>query len=202
MISGYNIYLGDDSSVRDTFAWQKMPGTPYNQIPYPGDTDGDNTRELIPLDILVNGRMYYAIVRTVGPDGRESASSNLAVFRPLAQGSFIISSNHEATDGGFNFEDESLVPGRGPRSDIYLYDNGEKVGLSSPNRLGAGMRKSLIFESSGDKNGDETVQISTGEKLIVKTKAGRAEITIEEIIGKYPETKARIEYIFYPDNPK
>ncbi len=52
------------------------------------------------------------------------------------------------------------------------------------------------------KSGDETVQISTGEKLIVKTKAGRAEITIEEIIGKYPETKARIDYKYFPDNPK
>ncbi len=151
MISGYNIYLGDDSAVSDTAAWKKMPGTPYNPTPYPGDTDGDNSKESMPLDRLTNGRTYYVMVRTVGPDGRESESSNLTVFRPLAQGSFIISSNHEASDGGFNFEDESSAPGRGPRSDIYLYDNGAKVGLSSPSRLGAGMRRSLIFESGSDQ---------------------------------------------------
>ncbi|HBZ00568.1 MAG TPA: hypothetical protein DEO84_04510, partial [candidate division Zixibacteria bacterium] len=104
VISGYNIYLGN--GIKDSSAWKSNPGTPYNQTPYPGDTDGDISHESLPLDNLTNGIKYIALVRTVGPDGRESASSNLVSFQPLAHGEFIISANHEAPNGGFNFESE------------------------------------------------------------------------------------------------
>jgi hypothetical protein len=200
-IAGYNIYLEDDSAVKDTLAWKRKPGEPYNHNPYPGDTDGDISKESIPLENLISGTTYFAFVRLVGADGKESGSSNIAVFQPLAHGKFTITDNHEVSDGGYNFENEMAVPGRDPRSDIYLYATSEKIGLSSPSRLGAGFRKSR-FASAGDPTKiDETIQISTGDKIEIKTKYGRAEIVIEDLT-KYPNANARIRYNFYPDKAK
>jgi len=199
VISGYNIYLGN--GIKDSSAWRSNPGTPYNQTPYPGDTDGDISHESLPLDNLTNGKIYLALVRTVGPDGRESASSNLVSFQPLAHGEFIISANHEAPNGGFNFESETSAPGRDPRSDIYLYAKEDKIGLSSPYRLGAGFRKSKFSILDNPASGDDTIRILKGDKLTIKTRYGRAEITIDDIFGKYPDVTAKVRYIFYPDNP-
>jgi hypothetical protein len=201
LISGYNIYLGDDSAVKDRSAWSRNPGAPYNHTPYPGDTDGDINRESIPLEHLGNGRTYLGIVRTVGPDGRESKSSNLVVFTPLASGTFIISANQEASDGGFNFESETRVPGRDPRSDIYLYATEQRVGLSSPYRLGGGLRKTR-FTGPAISTPVETIPIRKGQSIEVQTKMGRAKIRIEDILGRYPDISARISYVFHPDVPQ
>jgi len=199
VISGYNIYLRDVS--RDSSAWLSNPGTPYNQTPFPGDTDGDINHESLPLYNLTNGKMYFAIVRTVGPDGRESESSNPVSFQPLVHGEFILSTNYLVSDGGFNFESGISVPGRDPRNDLYLYATEEKIGLSSPYRLGGGFRKSKFSALGNSSSSDETIRISRGDKLAIKTRYGRAEIMIEDIFGKYPGVTVKMRYIFYPDNP-
>lgn len=182
----------------DTSTWNNDPGRPFNQVPYPGDTDGDISHESFPFERLENGRTYFALVRTVGPDGNESKSSNVVTFTPLARGVFVVSVNHEAVDGGFNFETETQVPGRDPRSDIYLYATKEKIGLSSPYRLGAGMRKTK-FGGSSNSAPVETLQITRGQSIEVITKTGVAEIKIEDISGDYPAISARISYIFHPE---
>ncbi len=201
MISGYNIYLVSESAVGDTAFWKRNPGRPYNDTPYPGDTDSNISRESMPLDNLVNGMKYFVTVRLVGSDGKESESSNIAEFTPLASGEFIISCNHDATDGGFNFENEVSVPGRDPRSDIYLYATEERTGLSSPSRLGAGLRKTAFMGMRGPVE-VETIAIVGGQNLQIKTKDGTARIRVEELIGKYPTISARISYTFRPDTPQ
>ncbi len=201
IISGYNIYLASETAVRDTALWERNPGRPYNDSPYPGDTDSDISRESMPLDNLVNGLKYYVIVRLVSSDGKESESSNLAAFTPLASGEFIISSNHDAPNGGFNFENEESVPGRDPRSDIYLYANEKRTGLSSPSRLGAGLRKTE-FIGSQENAAVETIVMGAGQRLEIRTKSGTAHIRVEELIGKYPAISARISYTFHPDTPQ
>ncbi len=200
-ISGYNIYLADNSVVKDQLAWSKKPGAAYNQTPYPGDTDGDIGRESIPLKNLDNGRSYLALVRTVGPDGGESESSNIAAFTPVARGIFIISSNQDASNGGFNFESEIQVPGRGPKSDIYLYTTEKRIGLSAPYRLGGGFRKTR-FTSSTTSTPVETISIRKGQSIEVRTKMGRADIKIEDIMGRYPDVSAKISYVFHPNQPQ
>ena len=186
----------DKRKLADTTAWQTNPGTPYNQGLYPGDTDGDIFKESMPLENLVNGNSYYALVKTVGADGRESKISNIVSFRPLARGEFILSSNQLADDGGFNFENQQQVPGRDPRSDVYLYATETKVGLSAPSRLGMGLRKTS-FRKSGNES-FETIQIKSGDKLLLKTKSGEVDIDVLSLNGRYPDITVRIGYIFYP----
>ncbi len=198
LISGYNVYLADSEGM-DNAAWADTPGTPYNGFPYPGDTDGDPSRESMPLPDLVNGQRYLAMVRTVGPDGRLSASSNVVSFMPLARGEFVISSNQASSDGGFNFEQSVRLPGRDPKNDLYLYSTETKIGLSSPNRLVPGLRKTRFGPSGNGSVSEETIRISKGESFSVKTRTGRAEIRIVEIMGKYPEISARISFTYYPD---
>ena len=197
VISGYNIYL--ENAFRDSSAWMNSPGTPYNQAPYPGDTDGDINHESMPLDNLTNGKIYFAIVKTVGPDGAESNPSNITVFQPLAHGEFILSTNYLISGGGFNFESGISMPGRDPRNDLYLYATTNKIGLSSPSRLGAGFRRSKFSVSGNGSSSDETIRISRGDKLAIKTRYGRAEITIEDILENQPVVSAKVRYIFYPD---
>jgi hypothetical protein len=199
VISGYNIYLGNNS--KDSSAWISNPGSPYNQAPYPGDTDGDINHESIPLENLTNGKIYFVIIKTVGPDGAESNPSNMAVFQPLAQGEFILSTNYLVSDGGFNFESGKSVPGRDPRNDLYLYSTANNIGLSSPYRLGAGFRKSKFSALGNGSSSDETIRISRGDKLAIKTRYGQAEITIEDILENQPVVSVKVRYIFYPDNP-
>jgi hypothetical protein len=195
-ISGYRIYLTNNTRPIDTSAWIGNPGIPYNNDLYPGDTDGDITHESYNLDNLENGKFYYAMIRTVGFDNRESALSNLVSFRPLARGEFAISTNHLGDNGGFNFETETQVPGKDRRSDLYLYSNGNKTGLSSPSRLSAGLRKTT-FSANGQEN-LETIAIKAGDKIILKTKYGDVDLTVVSLNGSYPEISAKIRYIFYP----
>lgn len=182
----------------DTLAWKSDPGAPFNHGPYPGDTDGDISQESFPLMNLANGKIMYAIVKTVGIDGRESAPSNITEFTPLAQGEFIISADHEAPDGGFDFVNSRSVPGRDPRSDIYLYATSDRIGLSSPSRLGAGLRRTWFQEPLFGKPEAETIRIGAGDRFMVKLKTGSARIRIESILGQYPDVSAKISYVYYP----
>jgi hypothetical protein len=201
LISGYDIFIGDQSRIEDRTLWSKHPGSPYNPIPYPGDTDGDISRESIQLKNLDNGRTYLAEVRTVASNGVRSEPSNIIEFTPFARGVFIISSNHEARDGGFNFETETQFPGRDPNSDIYLYATETRIGLSAPYRLGAGLRDTKFFmPPSGDPL--ETIPIRKGQSIKVQTRDGIADLKIEEIMGQYPDIAVKISYLFHPARPQ
>jgi hypothetical protein len=195
-ISGYNIYLSEKPLEEYFSEWEENRPEPYNHAPYPGDTDGDNTRESFEFAQLQNGKTYYVSVRTVGISGAESDASEEIEFTPLARGEFIISSNHSSQNGGFNFEKGVSTPARDLRCDVYLYAKRDEVGLSSPSRLSAGLRKTAFAGS--DENYSETVKIKQGDRLVVKTSGGRARIRIEKISRKGLEAEAVIEYEFFP----
>jgi hypothetical protein len=201
IISGYNIYLSEESLKPMFPDWRKSHPEPYNHAPYPGDTDGDITAESFEITGLENGRKYYVSVRTVGTNGTESKPSNEMAFTPMARGEFVISSFHTRDDGGFNFDREISVPARDPRCDIYLYSKGDDVGLSSPHRLGAGLRKTG-FVRYADKSGEvlETIKIDRGDRLTVLTRNGRADLTVKRIDRRAEPVTAVMEYVFYPDD--
>jgi hypothetical protein len=201
IISGYNIYLSEESMKPVFPDWRKSHPQPYNHTPYPGDTDGDITRESFEIRGLENGRRYYVSVRTMGSDGWESGPSNEVAFTPLARGEFVVSSFHSRDDGGFSFDDEISVPARDPRCDIYLYSKGNDVGLSSPHRLGAGLRKTGFIRYA-DKSGEvlETIKIDRGDRLTVITRNGRADLTVRKIDRGAEPVTAFVEYVFYADD--
>jgi hypothetical protein len=198
LISGYNVYLSR-KPLKGMFSnWHKSHAELYNRTPYPGDTDGDITRESFEITGLENGRTYFVTVRTVAPDGSESKQSNEVEFIPLAKGEFIISDNHSADNGGFSFDHEISIPARDRRCDLYLYSRDNVVGLSSPSRLGAGLRKTIFAASSDPGNADETIRIREGSKITVNAKLGLATLTVKKIDRLDSEVTATIAYAFYP----
>jgi hypothetical protein len=198
LISGYNVYLSRKPPRGEFHNWHKSNAELYNSAPYPGDTDGDITRESFEITNLENGWTYYVTVRTVAPDGLESKQSNEVEFIPLAKGEFIISDNHSADNGGFSFDHEIPVPARDRRCDLYLYSRDGVVGLSSPSRLGGGLRKTLFAPSSDPVNTDETIRIREGIKIAINAKHGLAKLTVRRINRLDSEVTAIVEYVFFP----
>jgi len=196
--SGYNIYVSEKSLAEIFDSWTDNHPDPYNFTPFPGDTDGDKSKETFELTNLDNGKTYYISVRTVGLGGIESPPSNEISITPLAKGSFLLSTNHMIEAGGFCFENENSVPSRDPRCDIYLYSKNDIFGLSSPNRLGAGFRKSKFSLRRTGVSDAETVKIRAKDKVIVKTKYGQAELIIKNLFTDGISPYAQIDYIFYP----
>ena len=196
-ISGYNIYLTDSGDLTDTLAWKENPNAPYNPVPYPGDTKGDIYHQSFPLENLVNGMDYYVLVRTIGIGGAMSKSSNVVGFMPLARGYFIITPEHSRENGGFSFDNEKSVSAYDPSCDIYLYATENKIGLSSPNRLTPGMRKSSFSKSVISSLLDDTIIISKGDTFTVLAKNGSAYLKVESIEGRYPDISVRITYVYY-----
>ena len=199
LISGYNIYLSEAAGAGDTLTWNNAPQKPHNDFPYPGDTDGNINTESYPIAGLRDGRSYTALVRTLGPGGALSEPSNMVIFESIGEGEFVIGNDHQAENGGFNFERGISIPGADPQSDIYLYATRDKVGLSSPSRLGAGLRKTEFLAGGASIAPLETVAIARGDIFTLRAHRGLATIKVEEIQGSYPRIKARISYRFRPD---
>jgi hypothetical protein len=199
-IAGYNIYLVDKISSADTATWTAKPGALYNHAPYPGDTKGDLNHQSFILDNLVNGRKYYALVRTVGIDLTESKQSPVANFIPFASGLFILIDDHSSRNGGFNLDEGMNVSAYDTLCDLYLYSTKTKTGLSSPNRLTPGMRRTKFAREQSDNFIDETIIISERQKITVKTKNGIGQLFIQQIKGGYPNISVWGSYSFYPYN--
>jgi len=199
MVFGYNIYLTEKSLGSEFADWGRNHPKPYNYTPYPGDTDGDRTKESFEFTNLENGKRYYVSVRTVGPGDSESGPSNEVSFVPLAHGTFELSSDHSAETGGFSFDMEKSMPARNPECDIYLYAKGDEVGLSSPSRLSGGLRKTW-FGKPGINFFKEmdTIKIKKGDIITTSSKYGRSEMTIKKIRHSDGVTIASISYVFYP----
>ena len=180
--------------------WEKDPGRLYNQTPYPGDTKGDINHQSYKLDNLQNGQTYMALVRAVGIDGNESKSSNIVTFMTSSRGEFIITSEHSDKNGGFSFDEEKSVTAYDPSCDIYLYATESKAGLSSPNHLTPGMRKShfTIYPGNLLDPDFDTMIINSGDSLAVQTKNGKAYLRIKNIDGQYPNISCRIAYNYVP----
>ena len=198
-IFGYNIYLSAES-LEDKFGnWQKERPEPHNFTPYPGDTDGDQSKESYEITHLENGKAYFVSVRTLGPNGVESKPSNEVRFIPIAGGVFVISSDHSAENGGFEFDTGQLSPARDMHCDLYFWTKGDQYGLSSPSRLGAGLRQTFFLETGIiGKKSEEKILIKKGDKITASSKRGRAEMTILKIERRGNEAEATIEYLYYP----
>jgi len=190
--------------LKDRFSgWDKDRPAPHNRDPYPGDTDGDPSRESYEIADLENGRTYFVLVRTVGPGGAESGPSNEVQFVPISRGTFLISSDHSADNGGFAFDSGLSVSARDVRCDIYLYAKEDEIGLSSPSRLAAGLRQTwfgkpgIVYFKEMD-----TIRIQQGDRITTSNKYGSSELFIKEINRSGSLVEATIEYVFYPAPPK
>jgi len=194
-VGGYNIYLADSP---------ESPGKLYNSGPYPGDTDGDITRESIELMRLTNGKIYYVYINTVLNGGKLSTPSARVKFIPLSQGSIKISPNHSTSKSGYSFIKEKLTAARDFDNDFYIYATADKIGISSPSRLHSSLRKTLIkIESNADSKFSQTQLLVKGKTYILRTAdGGNAHLTFTRLIGDKPSLTAVFDYIYYPPGVK
>ncbi len=190
-IGGYNIYLADTPEAT---------GELYNSGAYPGDTDGDITRESIELNRLINGRRYYVYVRTILADGALSEPSLRTSFMPLSKGRITISQNHTTDKSGYSFAKEKYTPVRDLDNDLYIFATSDKVGISSPSRLHPSLRKSLIkIEGAQNSKFSQSQPLIKGRTYILKTaEGGRALLTLIGFSGKQPRLMATFDYTYFP----
>jgi hypothetical protein len=190
-IGGYNIYLADSPSSE---------GELYNSAPYPGDTDGDITRESITIPNLENGHRYYAYIRTLLGNGELSRPTGTVEFMPLDQGRLTITTNHTAEGSGYSFTQGKYTPARDFANDFYIYATEAKAGISSPSRLHSSLRQTYITLNNKK---DLTQPLQKGAQYILDTAdGGRAILTLVQLTGKAPALEASFNYIYYPPGVK
>ena len=189
-LAGYNIYCQSPYKIDTSFAAQ-----PYNHAPYPGDTDGDIKKESLELSGLENGREYVAFIRTVGTANNLSGISNFCRFTPALKGEFTISTDHLGENGGYCFEKMKSTAARDPENDIYLYATADRIGLSSPHRLGAGLRRTFFNSPIISTAAMETVPIRRGDSIWIQTKAGIWDLEIVKIENNDGRVQATIRFI-------
>jgi hypothetical protein len=188
-IQGYNIYLANSPDGKDNL---------YNAIPYPGDTDGNITRESIELVGLKNAQRYYATIRTVFGNGELTDKSSTISFLPLAKDTIELSQNYLTDKSGFCFSKGVYTATRDYANDIYVYSVSGKVGLSSPSLLYSGLRKTLISREAENRfatslviKEGETYKLKTADNALVKIKL----LSIKRLAS---EISVTMEYTYYP----
>jgi hypothetical protein len=203
---GYNIYI----SKKDGGNPQQV--RPFNDVPYPGDTDGDISKETYEAIPLENGVEYEVFVRSVGLDGIESAPTNILSFIPRNEGSFTLRQSFQSAESGFDFSSGHSVSAHSENSDIYFYAKGSEVGFASPNRLGSGLRKTLFMDLGvtadfdeletfdiGTFSGKDRVAIRHGHLYIVKTQNECfGKLKVRSIQGRQGKKEVMVRYGFQP----
>ncbi len=190
-ISGYNIYLANSP---------KSKGELYNSAPYPGDTDGDITRESIELTRLENGQKYYVWINTVYTNGNSSKPSNRLTFTPLSMGRITISPNHTTKKSGFCLSLEKMTLARDFDNDFYIYSSSKKAGISSPSRLHPSLRKTLIKIDNDPKSKfSESQPLVKGETYTLRiADGGIGKLTLVKLTGSKLNRSVVFDYIYYP----
>lgn len=146
MIAGYNIYISEEPlAARYPEAAAKPTFQPYNDEPFPGDTNPDDGVEYFIANNLENGVKYYVSVRVVYPDKSVSKSSNevLAVCGP--RGAIELAVRYEGEHDGFSFEKNEYVKADAVDNDVYFFSKRFADILNSPVRLNGFLRKNKFL---------------------------------------------------------
>ena len=210
LLSGYNVYLLKNPLDKKYFS-AEIPQSikPFNDSPYPGDTDPNSKFETIEIERLDNAVEYFVTVRTVFPDGRLSPASNevSAICRP--EGEFSLAFRYADLNDGFSFEKGKSVRADASDNDIYFYEKDGFDFFASPHRLNGFLRQSGFY-SLGKTNdiyqypkleidfpAVEKIPVIVGESYLVETADKNfVKLRIEEASGTDKERKLKIKYVY------
>nr|MBN2276127.1 hypothetical protein [candidate division Zixibacteria bacterium] len=210
MISGYNIYLRP-KSIFERYGSAGLPRSikPYNENPYPGDTDPDNEFETMIIEDANNGEEYFVSVRTVFPDGSVSKSSNEVAVIPRPEGEFSLAFRYSDTTDGFSFKLGNYVRADGELNDLYFFSKDGVDYIASPHRLNGFLRQTEFYSLGKTKDiyqynhleldipAVEKMPIMLGESYLARTADGNyVMLRIEDIRGQDRERILRIKYIY------
>ena len=210
ILSGYNIYILD-RPIYETYHDTVPPPEikPMNIIPYPGDTDPEDSYETMPVDNLENGVEYFVSIRTVFPDRSLSVSSNELSIICRPEGRFKLEIRYRGTEDGFSFSDGQSVRADDDANDLYFYNKDDIDYIASPARLNGFLRHSKFYSLGKTKDiyqysefqldlvPVDKMPVRLGESYLVNTSDNRfAKIRLEEISGEGDSRALHFTYIY------
>jgi hypothetical protein len=124
--AGYHVYITPEGS---------QAAVPFNQAPYPGDTDGDPTRESFEARPLENGVRYLCSVASLYTDGTTGTASSPipAVCRP--GGRVKLQPLFSGDFDGLDFSTGAYVTSDDSECHIVFLSKGSADSLLAPSRI-------------------------------------------------------------------
>jgi hypothetical protein len=181
VVLGYNIYVSDSPILSGPNDAELPSGIrPFNDSPYPGDTDPSTDYETYQLSSLSNGESYYVVVTTAYPGPVESRPSNQVEVIPRPQGNFTLTTSLSGDESGYSFREQKTVPSDDLANDLYLADIGGKLYVASPNRISSVLRSTRFYKLGktgelGDvrivelkMRGEDKLQAAPGEIFLLQ----------------------------------
>ncbi|MGH8016588.1 MAG: hypothetical protein ACREBV_10375 [Candidatus Zixiibacteriota bacterium] len=135
-IGGYNIYISEKGLSSD-YGFKQIPKevSPFNPLPFPGDTNPEDSVEVFEAEGLTDGIKYFVSVRILLPNGIQSRPTNevLAVTGP--SGEIELSVRFKSERDGYSFATEKFVRADNEQNDLYFYQSDGVDYLASPKKL-------------------------------------------------------------------
>ena len=214
-ISGYNIYISREP-LAEKYGHTQLPNNvyPYNENPYPGDTNPDDSSVVYEALGLTDGVKYYVSVRTILPDGMQSRPTNEIVSVCGPSGEVELFQRYKSEHDGFSFSKEQLTRADSDQNDIYYFHADGVDYLNSPKRLNGFLRdiKLSRLPTTGTleqvkRKGrelssipiEDKVSVITGDWVRVLTPEGTgALVQVLGFSGEGDERKIKLFYSYSP----
>lgn len=208
LIAGYNIYVSDQPL--DNYSDAVLPSSikPFNDTPFPGDTNPDDGIEFFEATGLEPGINYYVTVRTVFPDRSESKASSEIAEGCGFTGEIILPVRYASDHDGFSMVDGDYVKSKDLANDLYYFNKDGIDYLNSPTRLDGFLRESrlTVLKVKGDYDQvrkklltsfaaptEDKIEISAGDWVQLRTADnGNAYIKVLGFDGSGEERKVRL----------
>jgi len=217
IIGGYNIYIGmEPLAAKYPEAVADPAFKPFNEEPFPGDTNPDDGVEYFVADGLENGVRYFVSVRVVYPDGSVSKPSNELEVVCGGRGKLELGVRYEGGNDGFSFEKNTYVKADATDNDLYFFSKSSADNLSSPDRLNGFLRQNkllvLPFRGSFDEVRRElartpisatsnSVSVKEGDWVLIQTPEKKnAVVQVLGFSGEQGDDR-RVK-LFYAFSPK
>ena len=215
LMSGYFIYI-NEKPLADLYPGTQLPVSvkPFNQTPFPGDTNPEDEIEHFVAEGLENGVKYYVSVRVVNPDRTLSKPSNEVVAVCGPRGEIELSMRYKSDRDGFSFEKNAYVRADDIDNDLYFFFKDGTDYLASPNRLDGFLKANKLrmlpfigefdqvrvrfstLESQPDK---DRVAVERGDWVHILSPDGKsALVKMLSISGEGERRSLRLFYAFSP----
>lgn len=162
VFSGYNIYILERSTrINETPNPDLKAITPYNQVPYPGDTDGDPSKETFEAEGLQNGTRYYCMVRAVGTQGQLGAPSAEIMAVCRTGGAITMEPMFKGDRDGFDFSAPGYVDADDAECDLAMYLKDGDVRIISASRIDPLLRDTRLWNAGSADGFDRLLEFAT-----------------------------------------
>lgn len=209
-ISGYNVYIANEAADNHK---NQDDVKPYNDVPFPGDTNPDDGIEHYVAGDLENGVKYHVWVRVVYPDGSLSAPTGEMTAMCGPKGEIELDYRHKGDHDGFSFEQNEYVDASSIDNDVYFYAIDGVDYLASPSRLDGFINHSqlIVVKLAGDYEAltrslmtnkvtptDDRAAVKARDWVLVKTQRGSyALLHVLSFSGEGEKRRVKLSYAYH-----